>query len=307
MADGRGAGAGAAARADGAARIRALTHAGVAVHHRPLRPARPGHPRPPERRAARDHRLVGHGGHRHLLLQRRVFRRAGAGRDAVRRSPGPVPRVLGGRAAGNGRRHGLRAARRADPRRRHHARPRRADRRDGGAHLHRLPVRRPGRQPQRGGAVRDRRQRQHQGPGARGRRVPRRHVGRGVRRGRSHRFARHAGLPAARPRARDHVGGGQRAAHAGRRAGAGRAAGRSGHLAGPPAGGDVQAALHARRPHRAGRQPDRARRYLRQRRRGAPHHRPGPGPARRRRGQQGRARHAHGFLQPRFGRPRAPT
>ena len=127
----------------------------------------------------------------------------------------------------------------------------------------------------RGGAVRHRRQRQHQGPGRGRRRVSRRAVRRGFRRRHRAGLARDAGLPAGGGAAGDHGGRSQPDHRAGRRAGAGRAAARHRHFAGPAAGRDGGAARHAGGPDRGRRRCGGPHRQLRRRRGGAAHHRPG--------------------------------
>jgi hypothetical protein len=163
--------AGPAACADGAARLRLGTHPRAALHHRPLCGRRAGDPRPPERRAARGDRLGRHRWRRRVGQQCRVLRRTRPEPDALRAAERPVPRVLGRGAAGQLRDERFRGPHGAGACRPRHPRPDRAHRRDGRAHRHRLPVRRPFVGPRRRAAVRGRRQRQHPRPGRGRRRV----------------------------------------------------------------------------------------------------------------------------------------
>ena len=95
-------GAGAVARANGAARLCQQPEPGAALHHRPLRRRRRGHSGAPGRRAAAGDRLVGHGGRGHRVQQRGVLGRARHGRHAAGIAQRPVPRVLGRGAFGAG-------------------------------------------------------------------------------------------------------------------------------------------------------------------------------------------------------------
>ena len=72
-----------------------VAHAGPALHHRPLRGRGAGDPRPPGRRAARDHRLVRHRRHRRSANNAEYFDEPALCRDAVQ-LPSDQYRVFSG-------------------------------------------------------------------------------------------------------------------------------------------------------------------------------------------------------------------